>query len=422
MAASLCLSGNQNPFNFGGGTTRYVSVGIARLAGPNIGEAGLQRTERTAGVRSGLYINVVTNTTTSASTITFWVNGANGNQTITIPAGTTGVFTDDVNTDSIADGDEIAYQVVTGGGGIIGVVALSTIFTPTNANETVSPWVGGAGLESPAASTTYFLPLIGFAALETTEANRQFKSPIAGTLRNLYSYTGDNGRSTDTIYTVRINGVDTGITVTVAGGATGVFEDTTHEVSVAVGDLISLSAVTGTGTGDIGGLYALEFVTSTGQSVLLTGWDTVSELTSATTPRYLSLAGTIQGATTTEARAANELRASFTVSHLRAYVSANSLDAGAATITVRKNAGDTAIAASHASGSGAGWIEDVTDDEDFVAADEGNYAFTVTGASSGGVTFQVIGVVLTAPAAAGRIFKLAGAGGGLTGPARGLVA
>ena len=51
--------------------------------------------------------------------------------TITIPAGTTGVFEDTTNTDTIAAGDEYNLRSVTGAGGTLTIGALSVIFNAT---------------------------------------------------------------------------------------------------------------------------------------------------------------------------------------------------------------------------------------------------------------------------------------------------
>jgi len=64
-----------------------------------------------------MYVNVATNTHTASTTIVFRKNGANGNQTITIPAGVTGYFEDAVNTDTVAVGDNVCFQIDRGTGG-----------------------------------------------------------------------------------------------------------------------------------------------------------------------------------------------------------------------------------------------------------------------------------------------------------------
>jgi hypothetical protein len=75
------------------------------------------------------------------------------------------------------------------------------------------------------------------------EGSRQMLSPVAGTLRRFYVRTttaqpGDGAL----VLTVRVNGADTGIVITIAAGASaGTFSDAAHTASVSAGDLISFS-------------------------------------------------------------------------------------------------------------------------------------------------------------------------------------
>jgi hypothetical protein len=64
-----------------------------------------------------MYVNVSANTHSTSTVITFRINGANGNQTITIPASTTGYFEDAVNTDAVVVNDDVNFQIVRGTGG-----------------------------------------------------------------------------------------------------------------------------------------------------------------------------------------------------------------------------------------------------------------------------------------------------------------
>ena len=61
----------------------------------------------------------VSSNTGIESTLTMRKNGANGNQTITIPASTTGIFRDTVNTDDFGLSDLGNYQLISGGVDII---------------------------------------------------------------------------------------------------------------------------------------------------------------------------------------------------------------------------------------------------------------------------------------------------------------
>ena len=81
-------------------------------------------------------------------------------------------------------------------------------------------------------------------AVSSSETPSKIPLSSAGVLRNLL-VGGDNsiGGGTSVAYTVRVNGVDTALTVTLSSG-TQSGSDTAHSVSVASGDVASLSTLT----------------------------------------------------------------------------------------------------------------------------------------------------------------------------------
>lgn len=100
--------------------------------------------------------------------------------------------------------------------------------------------VGGATV--PATSTNYWCP--GVASFNATENLRQVYMPRAGTIANFFvnAITAQPGTGTF-VLTVRKNGVNTVVTVTIGAGASGGFSDVAHSVAVAQGDLVSVGAV-----------------------------------------------------------------------------------------------------------------------------------------------------------------------------------
>jgi len=105
--------------------------------------------------------------------------------------------------------------------------------------QSISGTLGGSTV--PAATTQFGIP--GAAAPGITENLRQMVMPRAGTLRNLYVATSTAQPGTGALVaTLRKNGVDTTVSLSVgAGAAAGVFSDTTHTTTVAVGGLVSVS-------------------------------------------------------------------------------------------------------------------------------------------------------------------------------------
>jgi hypothetical protein len=95
----------------------------------------------------------------------------------------------------------------------------------------------------PAATTQY--ATVGGGSATATENQRQTPIPRATTVRNLYFVTSaaQPGDGALTV-TLRKNGVDTAVTLTVAAGAAaGTFSDLTHSVAFAAGDLLSIKLV-----------------------------------------------------------------------------------------------------------------------------------------------------------------------------------
>lgn len=91
----------------------------------------------------GIMISANTIATGSGSTFTFRKNGANGNQTVSIPTSTTGYFEDTVDTDSIASGDLITSQFSGGGTGTATSASIAIIemmgATPATATKLPPP-------------------------------------------------------------------------------------------------------------------------------------------------------------------------------------------------------------------------------------------------------------------------------------------
>jgi len=104
-------------------------------------------------------------------------------------------------------------------------------------------FTGGAAQVT--ASTTAYAPINGTTNYNATENNRQSLISRNCLISNLVVVTGSSQPASGSLtLTVRKNGVDTTLTITIpANQAAGTFTDTTHTVSFAAGDLISLKGV-----------------------------------------------------------------------------------------------------------------------------------------------------------------------------------
>lgn len=129
--------------------------------------------------------------------------------------------------------------------------------------EAPQPKEFSAGASQVGASTTAYTPINGTSSFNATESNRQ--SVIARTclVSNLVVVTGTSQPATGSIvYTIRKNGVDTALTLTIpALTAAGTFSNTTNSVSFTAGDLISLKAVNNA-TGNSSGIIAWSILTT----------------------------------------------------------------------------------------------------------------------------------------------------------------
>lgn len=179
------------------------------------------------------------------------VNGVNGNQIASWGVSTSGEVEDTSNTDDLAPGDLIDYEIdnVTGGG-VITVNTISSLitydattgfsfFSDTRAN----------GVRA-ASATTHYLPIFGgfnsFAS-NTSEASAQVRWNVAGTFSNVGIMVASNSYSANATARMRINGSDGNIVITITSSTSNTnFEDTSNTDEVSAGDLICLSIVGGT--------------------------------------------------------------------------------------------------------------------------------------------------------------------------------
>lgn len=101
---------------FGNNSTHFLTI----TGSPNtsfIGEAAAQCLTSQPFAATLLETFVAANANLATSTVTLRKNAANGNNTLSIPASTTGYFEDTTHTDSFAATDQIDYSFVTGATG-----------------------------------------------------------------------------------------------------------------------------------------------------------------------------------------------------------------------------------------------------------------------------------------------------------------
>lgn len=244
MAKVLHLaSANNGGQSFSFNVTNYfpaLTMGFVNLSS----ESDAQSVYRTAGVASDLQVLISANTiATSASSFSSRKNGSAGNLTVSIGAGATGYFTDSAHADNIAAGD--AYNFVLTTPNTSGALTLNHFaWWVDTATATLRTGVRDYGI-----NTNGYIVLVGNAPPTASEAAAQSQMVGAGTMQKMAVRMRSNAHTTSMTGVSRINGSNGTLTLTVGSGATGLFEDTTHSDSYALGDLVCWNWDNGGGTG-----------------------------------------------------------------------------------------------------------------------------------------------------------------------------
>lgn len=186
-----------------------------------------------AGTLKKLWKYTTANTAVGSTTAKTYINSTTGAATVTHAAAATGLQTDTTNTDSLVSGDQF-YALVNAQNttGYMGV----WLETATTLSQVSS--LGSRSM--PSSGVTEYAPPFGELRNYTTEADAQNQIPFDATIKTLRIYYAVNNNSTPVTWTLRVNGVDTALAVTVPGTGTktGLFT-ATGSVAVVAGDLIS---------------------------------------------------------------------------------------------------------------------------------------------------------------------------------------
>lgn len=190
-------------------------------------------------------------------TFTIWNIGAANSLVVKNPAGTSivtvppgfraSVWSSHSSWDTLTHTQSSDGTVDMEGAAIVGLPAASVASGAATVGQLLQRYIGVGSGSLGHSSTRYVSP--GGVRVESGEGNAQAKMYTqGGVLRNFRIYVSGNTMSGGTVLTLRKNGADTAITMSLASGTVGAQEDTTHEVSFSAGDLICLKIVT-TGSG-----------------------------------------------------------------------------------------------------------------------------------------------------------------------------
>lgn len=242
MGASLAgVASTSQSINQGPSTIRYFPIASVEPA-RTTSEANANSPWPVASSFSQLFVRVSANTlTTSTTTVRLRINGVGGNLRLTIPAGSTGVFTDTTHSDAIPAGAAVDFIVSTSAGAsgvirvnIISVNVLSDVdFIGQQGNFVTFPITVNSN------AITRFVGLPGqlnYSSDLLSSSSSEIRTDVAGKFRYLTVLVTSNARTTDTIVKSRVNNADGNQTITIPAGATGWFQDTTHTDTLSAGD------------------------------------------------------------------------------------------------------------------------------------------------------------------------------------------
>jgi len=196
---------------------------------------------------SNLSITISANTVTATSTLRLRVDGANGNSSVSVGSGQTGVFTNAAQTDVVSSSSDVNYSWTVGGTGTS--ISLTTVFMKSNSD---SCFIAASGsfydvlADGVDTGDTLYFGLCGSTypgAMTTTEARVQ--APVRSTLyaNNMLVVIADNTLDGATTFRTRIDGANGNLVVSVGAGQTGQFEDTTHSDSYTAAEKINYQVV-----------------------------------------------------------------------------------------------------------------------------------------------------------------------------------
>lgn len=227
----------------GTSVTRYIQLSGGTSNAST--EANAQMDINTAGTLKNLYLFLNSNLRGDTCTFLSRINGANGNLSISIPAGVSGVFEDTVNSDTIAANDLVGLAFVLSTGSSNLNFRCSGVDLETTNNKFFLSNADPDGLGLAAGANNYSVPT-GENQTNTTEANSQVDANIACTVSNVVIYISTNGVTGNSTVAIRKNGADTAVKATITGSTTGWFEDTDSDTIVAT-DEINYHLAVGTG-------------------------------------------------------------------------------------------------------------------------------------------------------------------------------
>lgn len=213
---------------------RYINLGgtIASTAT----EVQTQQTALETATLDKLQCIVTLNASTGY-TVKTRKNTANGGQSISVGNAATGFFEDTSGTDSLVAGD--VFNVVVSAPSASTTLTAVGVRYASAAAGTGPAQVAKSGVNTLAAATTRYSSMFGAPVGNATESLVQAVMPFAATLSKLSCYVPTNASTTSVTLISRKGGANGGQSVSIAGGATGLFHDLSGTDTVAATDMVN---------------------------------------------------------------------------------------------------------------------------------------------------------------------------------------
>lgn len=326
---------------------------------------------RKNGVFSGLSVTAFSNShTLAAVTTTFRKNGATGNQTVSIPAGTTGVFSDTSNSDSLSAGDTYNARMEGGATGTGNCLLRGvTVIFQDSSQHSVQYGTSNDAPGGVTASTTYYNHISGDIGLVTTENEVKQQVDVPGTFSNLQAGLITNTRSSTTTIRFRVNNANGNQVLSIGAGVTGLFHDSSNTDVITAGDDVNFTTIVGTGTG-VFGIRNINITFTNPNNQKNNVYASVSGGETRTPGSTMSstVAGTVTATGQTESLTNQLPGFGFIASRLKIYVSVNNYTA-TSTSSIRKNGANGNQSVSIPSAT-TGLFEDTTNEDVFTGTDK----------------------------------------------------
>lgn len=243
---TVCVLGNSGGNVDWASGTRYLPLG--GHGNPASSEGRTQFKVTTAGTLKNLFVYVSTNARTTTTSIGSRIAAGNGNLVVSITASSTGIFEDTSNTDAVSSGNLCNFYITTSTGTEVLALTLVSVEFETTTNKFISQGSSANSSVSISASITYWLGLGGFLTLiSATESNYSTEAQMSFDVTNMWLFVSANSITGTSTVSLRKNQVAGNNTISIAGSATGAFEDTTNTDSFVATDEINFEVAGGAG-------------------------------------------------------------------------------------------------------------------------------------------------------------------------------